>query len=107
MIQMFYLLIFLGLIQSFCCYSGKVAIPDKTAECVITDISGNLQNHDAILEEEDFSPDFGSFCQVENPDLYNPYTDIPSDFTIKCNIYTRHFILSFISDLPPPCCFML
>ena len=107
MIQMFYLLIFLGLIQSFCCYSGKVAIPDKTAECVITDISGSLQNHDAILEDEDFSPDFGSFCQVENPDLYIPYTDIISDFSFKSIIYTRHLNLTSISDLPPPGCFML
>lgn len=104
---MFYLLIFLGLIQSFCYSSGKIVIPVRTSEYIITDISGSLQNHDAILEDEDFSLDFGSFCQVENPDLYISYTDIISDFSFKSIIYTRHLNLTSISDLPPPGCFML
>jgi len=107
MIQIFYLLISLGLIQSLCFSSGKATIPEKTAEYIIPDICESLQNHAAILEDEDFSPDFGSFCQFENPDLYIPYTDIISDFSFKSIIYTRHLILTFISDLPPPCCFML
>jgi hypothetical protein len=103
MIQMFYLLIFLGLIQSFSCYPGKAKVPGKTAECIITDISESLQDHAAILEDEDLFPDFGSFCQVENIDLNIPSTDVRSDFTSKNILYTIHLNLTFISDLPPPC----
>jgi hypothetical protein len=107
MIQMFYLLIFLGLIQSSCYSSGKIDVPGSTSEYIITGIPESLQNHDAIIEDEDFSPDFGSLCQIENPDLFIAYADIISDFSFKFIIYTRHLILKFISDLPPPSCFML
>jgi hypothetical protein len=107
MIQVFYLLIFLGFIQSSRYSSGQSGIPGRTSEYIITDICESLQNHDAILEDEDYMPDFGSFCQIANPDLSITYTDITSDLSFKCIIYTRHLNLPFISDLPPPCCFIL
>ena len=104
---MFYLLIILGLAQSFCFSTGKAPMPGNIPECFITGISESLQNHDAILEDEDFPPDFGSFYQAENPDFCIPYTSIISDFSFRSIIYIKHFILTFISDLPPPGCFML
>jgi hypothetical protein len=105
--QVFYLLFVLGFTQSFCCSSGMTCSPQNITAYINNDTSESLQNHITLFDAEDFEPDFDGFYQVENLTIYFSYVDTISNYQVKGIIYIRHLILAFISDIPPPCCFML
>jgi len=105
--QVFFLLLVLGFTQSWCCSSGITPVLQKTTGYINNYTSESLQDSAAIFDAEDFSPDLDIFYQVENLGIFFLFIDISSYCGIKNITYIRHLILVFISDIPPPCRFML
>jgi hypothetical protein len=103
----YYFLLVLSFTQCLCYSYGMTYAARKSSAYIKNDISESLQNLTTLSDAEDFEPDFNSFYPIDNLIVYFPYVDIISNYQFKGIIYLRHLILAFISDIPPPCFFML
>ncbi len=102
-----YILLILGFTWNFCCSSVLRSTSQKSYAYITCDISKCFQDHFKLFDVEDFEPDFDDFCKIDNVTIYFPDVNITLQCQTKRIIYIRHLILAFISDIPPPCFFIL